>query len=138
MTRRRPLACLRFLVGLLLLFALAFGSARPGAAQQVINGCRIEPDTACPGADLRNADLRGVDLTGANLAGADLQGANLEEADFDGANLQGADFTLANLTDAKLDGADLRDAILTDANLEGVSYNRTTCPNGAVTNGPSC
>jgi hypothetical protein len=38
-----------------------------GGDVKVINGCRIEPNTQCPRAD----------LSGANLAGAELRGANL-------------------------------------------------------------
>ncbi len=42
----------------------------PARAQQIINGCTIQPNTVCTKANLSRADLRGVNLTGANLAGA--------------------------------------------------------------------
>jgi pentapeptide repeat protein len=62
---------------------------------KVVNGCKIEPGTRCPGADLQRANLRGADLTRANLTGAKLQRADLTDADLTGAtlfeaNLQGA------------------------------------------------
>lgn len=66
----------------------------------VIDGCRIEPKTVCPGADLRFADLKDQ-----NLAGADLTGAQLVRADLSDANLRGAKFDKANLMGAKLQRA---------------------------------
>jgi hypothetical protein len=48
----------------------------------LINGCLIQPYTACPGANLTGADLTGADLTGADLIDALLpRGANLSGMD---------------------------------------------------------
>ena len=92
-----------------------------------IGDCVIEPNTDCPGADLRGAGLgfrsnssgAGVraKLAGANLQGADLTGADLFSADFTSADLRGANLTDANLAGANLFQADLRGANLTGANL---------------------
>jgi hypothetical protein len=112
------------------------------------------------GANLSAADLQGANLTGADLTGADLTRANLQTTDLDGAtlehanlsqailnaqaNLSGADLTDANLTGASLvdanlqhaylAGADFTGANLAGANFIGAIFNRTTCPNGKVTN----
>jgi uncharacterized protein YjbI with pentapeptide repeats len=101
-----------------------------------INGCEIEPNTQCPGANLRGvqlhnahlwgANLRGADLTGANigneakdtsLAGADLSGARLDEAYMRGTGLGKANLSNASLIHAILDETDLTGANLTGANL---------------------
>ncbi len=98
-----------------------------GSDVKVINGCRIEPNTRCPradlsGADLRNADLSGAVLTAANLQNAELDSAELRDAilwaaDLSGANLSGADLSAADLSAANLRGADLSAAMLWRANL---------------------
>ena len=79
---------------------------------RVVHGCRIEPRTACPGANLRYVDLSGAILTGANLVGANMWGVGLT-----GANVTGTNMSDANLTNAMLTGADLTAADLSDANL---------------------
>ena len=112
------------------------------------------------GANLENANLTGVDLTGADLTRADLQttdldGATLQHANLSqailnananlsGADLRGANLTAASLVDANLQhayltganltGANLTGANLTGANLSGAIFDKTTCPNGRVTN----
>ena len=112
------------------------------------------------GADLEGANLTGVDLTGADLTRANLQttdldGATLEHANLSQAilnaqaNLSGADLRDANLTAREPrrcesptrlphrrepHGANLTGANLTGANFSGAIFDKTTCPNGRVTN----
>jgi uncharacterized protein YjbI with pentapeptide repeats len=57
---------------------------------------------ACPGCNLRNANLQNADLERTNLQNADLEGANLKGSRLKDANLQGA-----NLRGATLEGANL-------------------------------
>lgn len=110
----------------------------------VINGCRLEPKTSCPGVDLRHADLSGLDLFGANFRGAklaradftdtNLKFANLDGADLKGATLvrafmqkskaRGADMRAANFEYARVSAADWSGADLTAANLEMVRANK--------------
>ncbi len=72
------------------LAALA-GVAPARAAQQIVNGCTIQPQTVCPRANLSQADLRGVNLAGASLIGANLSHANLRGVNLTGANLSQSD-----------------------------------------------
>jgi uncharacterized protein YjbI with pentapeptide repeats len=91
---------------------------------------------ACPGCDLRRAelgysDLRGADLRAANLKGADFTRADLREANLEGAILVRAD--LSTLT--QLEGANLKNTDLTEANISPSELRRAkTCgailPNG--------
>jgi hypothetical protein len=67
---------------------------------------------------------------GANLASADLSGADLSGVNFTRAQLSGADLSDANLTGALLSFADLTGANLQNATLTGVTWRRTTCPDG--------
>ena len=62
----------------------------------VINGCKLERETRCPGADLKGVDLSNMDLRSANFRGANLSGANLSHTSLRGANLDGAN--LDNVT----------------------------------------
>lgn len=64
-----------------------------------INGCRIEPNTVCP-----RANLSGANLSGANLRGADLRWANLIDADLSEANLWGAAFCDTTMPDGSVQG----------------------------------
>ncbi|MCX2929770.1 pentapeptide repeat-containing protein [Mycobacterium sp. CVI_P3] len=73
-------------------------------------------DKSCFGANLTAADLSGKDLTGVNFTRAELANADLSGADLTGALLSYADLTGANLH---------------DATLTGVTWHRTTCPDGA-------
>ena len=125
----------------------------------VINGCPIEPNAQCPGADLSKVNLGEANLSGANLAGANLSGSSLMTTNLSGADLTGArlgesflwqanlataNLTNANLTDAVLDQANLNDADLMGANLTGARLNgtrlvnthfaNTTMPDGSVRN----
>ncbi|WP_413165370.1 pentapeptide repeat-containing protein [Capilliphycus salinus ALCB114379] len=72
---------------------------------------------ACPGCDLRGADLSKRHLIGADLREADLAGANLAYTNLEGADLKGANLKEANLRGAFLNSAELDDANLTFANL---------------------
>ena len=98
------------------------------------------------GADLANASLNGASLyyaslPGASLYRASLYGANLYLADLTNADLTGARLPYADLTYTSLTGANLSYADLTDAfnlanagDLSGVTWYKTICPNGTVTN----
>jgi uncharacterized protein YjbI with pentapeptide repeats len=79
-----------------------------------INGCKIVPQTKCPGVDLHGLSLARVDLRGADLAGANLQNTDLESTWLEGADLQGADLRGASVSQTILRGANLA-----RANLEG-------------------
>ena len=97
----------------------------------VVNGCTIEANTSCIGAELSGADLTGADLsyadlsyadlTGADLTGADLSGASLWRADLSFADLTGADLSEAWFANAYLNGADLTNTDLSGALLAGVT-----------------
>ena len=102
----------------------------------VINGCTIEANTSCYGANLSGADLSDVNLNGANLTFTDLSDANLSGANLSGANLSSAHLSGANLTNAYLLYADLLYADLTDANLTGASLHAADL-SGANLNGVS-
>ena len=102
-------------------FRLAGGDVR------VVNGCRIEPNAQCPGANLTGAflwasDLSGANLSGANLSFTNLSGADLRRADLWRANLRFADLRDANLTRANLSGTDLWRANLTRADLSCLGH----------------
>lgn len=106
---------------------------------QVVKGCRIEPQTRCPNADLSGVrfamgDLSGADLSGADLSGAELWDVNLSRANLSGANLSGARVANhpmhsnvvsglfgANLSGADLSGAELLEVNLSRANLTGAN-----------------
>ncbi len=78
----------------------------------------LKTHKACPGCDLRRAELSYSDLRGADLRGANLRGADFTRADLRGANLKGAILVRADLsTSPRLEGADLSDTDLTEANI---------------------
>ena len=105
---------------------------------ETVNGCVIEPSTACANFDLSGADLEGADLSraslsGANLTGTNLSGANLTQADLSGAqiidtDLSDADLTSANLTRATISGADLDGATLCGTVRTDGTVDDTSCP----------
>ncbi len=103
-----------------------------GSEVKVINGCRIEPGTQCPRADLRRADLTGADLVYAYLSGADLTGANLWGANLSGANLRGANLRGVNLPYADLSGADLSGVNLSNASLWGADLSGANLSDAAL------
>lgn len=86
--------------------------AAPAWAQQIIDGCPIQPFTRCPGVNLSNANLEGINLQGAYLKGAKLQNTILRNAKLIDVYLYKADLTGADLT-----GADLSKAIWTDGRV---------------------
>ena len=100
------------------------GALRLAGGGQVIAGCRIEPNTRCPGANLAEADLSGANLEGAYLQDAILRGAILR-----GVNLRGARLSAADLSWVNLSGADLSGAV-----LRGVRFCGTTMPDNTVRN----
>ena len=84
-----------------------------------------------PGAEcVADKSCFGAELTAADLSGKDLSGVNFTRAQLAGADLSGADLTRALLSYANLSGANLQNATLT-----GVTWRRTTCPNGAKSSG---
>ena len=110
-----------------------------GGDVRVNDGCRIEPRTQCPGANLSRTNLEGVflieaDLSGANLRGSLLTGADLSAANLSGAILWGANLSDADLSNANLTGADLTGADLRRAGLSGTQFCNTTMPDGTVRN----
>ncbi|MBU3056199.1 pentapeptide repeat-containing protein, partial [Pseudomonas indica] len=73
---------------LLLVALLMGGNAFADDETPVIGGCRLEAESHCLGANLRNADLSHLDLRRINLSGADLRGADLRHSRLDLANLE--------------------------------------------------
>jgi len=103
------------MANLLRLVACLFVLLSFNAKALVINGCTIEPDTSCPGANLRVANLSGANLSGAYLDGADLTGADLS---YISANSNMGAFTSINLSGANLTNANLFYAYFPNSNLE--------------------
>jgi hypothetical protein len=98
------------------------------------------PTPAAAEVRLENVDLRGLKLEGmvfhgADLKGADLSTAHLAHADLSAANLDEANLTGADLTQANLDGASLK-----GATLARITWGKTTCPDGRLSDdvGGSC
>lgn len=73
---------------------------------------------ACPGCDLRGANLAHMNLLGANLQSANLSGADLTETNFRGANLSNANLVNTKLIETKLNGANLRNADLSHLDID--------------------
>ncbi len=102
----------------------------------------LKAHKACPGCDLRKAEISYLDLRGADLQGANLKGADLNHTDLRGANLRGAILMRADLsTMTLLEGADLRDANMQEANILNVQLKLAkTCgsilPDGSQS--PAC
>ena len=90
-----------------------------GSCTATINGCKIEPETICPNAELTDADLNRVSLNSAELSGANLAGANVSEA-----NLSGADLSHSNLANANLEDSNLRGTYFRGANLHGANLRK--------------
>ena len=86
----------------------------------VINGCKLEAETACPGADLGAADLSNLNLRGADLRGSNLTGATLNHTNLRGANLNGAKLDNATGYRLQLYRASLRGAKVRNATLPGL------------------
>ena len=134
--------------------SLRYDSLTPPPVAKEINGCRIEPDTQCPGVDLEGADLgaitagshhvarRAADLSGGNFKGANFEGAYMARVELDGADLSDVNFRGTNLHQSSLFEADLSGADLTDADLgfadmedaviDGAIFCRTTMPDTSV------
>ncbi|MBM3949758.1 MAG: pentapeptide repeat-containing protein [SAR202 cluster bacterium] len=131
------------------------GNPTPLPIAKEINGCKIEEDTQCPGADLSGADLGAItskghparlaaNLSGGNFSGANLEGAYMARIDLSGAdlsntNLRGANLYQAMLFEADLTGADLTDVDLSFADMEdavtdGAIFCRTTMPDTSTNN----
>ncbi len=112
-------------------FLLALSACGGGA--RVIDGCKVQPLTQCPGKNFSKQDLHGANFGGANLRAANFTGANLAGTNFAGSDLEGALFTNANLTKANLDGSDIWYADMT-----GTIFSETTCPSGNVVTDEVC
>lgn len=91
------------------------------AKLRVINGCAIQPGTACRGVDLSGQNLANVNLNGADLSGANLEGARLNGAKLQNAKLKDAGMARAVLRNANLMGATLKQADLAEADLTGAN-----------------
>jgi hypothetical protein len=74
------------------------GVSLPTCLQDYLDG--LYSPLACPGEDLRFADLSGADLRFADLSGADLSHAILFDADLTATDLSGANLPFANLSRA--------------------------------------
>ena len=93
---------------------------------------------ACPGCDLRGADLRGSNLEGADLSGANLEGAQLQGTRLSNADLSGADFSSANLSGAVMIQALTPGLKLDQTVLVGVDFTGSQLMvGGDVLDGPS-
>jgi uncharacterized protein YjbI with pentapeptide repeats len=129
------------------------GNPTPLPIAKEINGCKIQPDTQCPGADLSGADLGAITSKGhpgrllAKLSGGNFSGANFEDAYMARIDLSGADLTNANLkranlyqatlfeadlSGADLTGVDLSFADMDDAVTDGTIFCRTTMPDTSI------
>jgi uncharacterized protein YjbI with pentapeptide repeats len=147
MTTGRLKAC-----GCLLLAALALPAAGCGGGEQgpastsgsdttprrgfdaVVRGCRIEPDTQCPAADLIGVNLSYADLNHANLSDADLWRAVLNHANLSHADLRAARLADARLRHANLSGADLENADVRDARLVSADFSNANLVNADFRN----
>jgi len=119
-------------LGLLCTGAVLALSGCGGSDTNEVNGCKIEPNTVCQGADLSGADLSGEDLTGANLSRTDLTDADLSDANLTEANLAGARITDANLDDANLTRTNLEGATIQDTDLAGTTRCGTIRTDGTI------
>jgi hypothetical protein len=99
---------------------------------ETVNGCVIEPSTACANFDLSGADLDGADLSRASLSGANLTGTNLSGANLTEADLSGAQIVDTDLSDSDLTSANLTGAAITGANLDGATLCGTVRTDGTV------
>lgn len=95
-------------------------------------GALVLKNANLSGCYLPDADLTGAAATNANLLGTDLERATLSGANLTQANLASAVLRNANLTNANLASATLRGADLTGATLIGVTWSKTTCPDGTT------
>jgi hypothetical protein len=134
----RPTLRLSLLVAALSLALVALASACGGSdGPETVNGCEIQAETSCPGADLSDADLEGADLSGSDLSGATLDGTNLSDANLSEANLTEAQISDADLSDADLTGATLEGATISGTNLDGATLCGTIRTDG-TTDDSSC
>lgn len=92
-------------------------------------------DISLDDTDLRGAILDGVSFRNDSLRKSNLSEASLRNVDFSNSDLSGADLSGADLT-----GANLKGAATTNAEFSAVTWEGTTCPDGAVSNevGGSC
>jgi uncharacterized protein YjbI with pentapeptide repeats len=103
---------------LILTSSATAGSILPDFKSSAEAESYLRKHKACPGCDLRRAELSYSDLNGADLRGANLRGADFTHADLRGANLKGAILVRADLsTAARLEGADMSEADMTEANI---------------------
>ena len=132
MTRTRllaPLACLLFLLPLLLLQPPRVEAAMDYAKQVLID------------ADFSKRDLRGVTFNLTNLLDANLSGSDLRAASLFGAKLQDADLSDTDLREATLDsavfdGTNLTNAVLEDAFAFNTRFRNVTITGADFTNVP--
>ena len=84
-----------------------------------VDGCELEPNVSC---------------NGANLSGTDLSYLNLTDASFKRADFTDSFLAYADLTDVKLLSADLTDADLSNATLIGTNFKRADLTNADLSN----
>jgi hypothetical protein len=116
---------------------LAVGCGGSSGPESSVNGCAIQPATACTGIDLSGANLAGANLSQADLSKTNLKDTNLSGANLTEANLRGAQMVDTNLSDANLTSANLTGATVTGANLDGATLCGTTRTDG-TTDDTSC
>jgi hypothetical protein len=120
-------------------------STSAGVTQYVNTNLSGYPKLPSGAYNLSNANLQGayfvgVSLVGASLVGSNLTGAaftnaNLQNANLSNSNLKGANFTSANLSGANLSSSNLMGATgLKTATLTGVTWGKTACPDGTLSN----
>ncbi|UBF25892.1 pentapeptide repeat-containing protein [Kovacikia minuta CCNUW1] len=85
---------------------------------------------ACPGCDLKEANLEGLNLEGVNLEGANLEGANLAFTRLENAILKRANLKRANLEGAAL-GCNIRLSLPRNQGNRGFSFHTYTNTNGS-------
>lgn len=115
-----------------LVAALVVAGCGGADGPETVNGCVIEPSTACANIDLSGADLEGADLSRASLSGTNLQGTNLSGANLTEADLTGAQIIDADLSDADLTSANLTGATVSGTNLDGATLCGTTRTDGTI------
>ena len=123
------LTSVRLLAGFAVLLSITTAPATPSLAQQEGNTCDVQSGNKdCPNGILTGANMQGVILTDANLEGANLTDVDLSSATLTRARLSNAILVRTNLTDADI-GA---------VTFTGATFEQTVCPDGHLTDGPSC
>jgi uncharacterized protein YjbI with pentapeptide repeats len=102
----------------------------PRALGDSVAGCKLQPGTSCPGAELAEKgkvfELAGVDLSRADLSGAGLRlklgGASFAASDLTGADLNGTDAPALSAPFARFAKADANGLSATLGRLAGANF----------------